>query len=240
MTDPGPGPIEAATARLLAWLGRVAGAPARVGLPGPSEPDGSAQPASSAGPDLDGVVLWPLDVRPAVQTRSAGPREPYRFTIRYLVTASLRSLDRVLADAVAHGEPEISLTAGDSALWSALGVPPRPALILDVPAQIAYAEQVAPPVLHPLRIDLIARRTLAGTVVGPGDVPIAAIRVDVLGTTLSTNTDAHGRFSLAGVPDTGEVRLRLVGRGRVFVTAIDPRAVSAEEDLTIHCEMPTR
>jgi len=234
MTEPGLGPIEAATARLLDWLSRAAGTPARVGPP-------SADPANRSEQDGDGVSLWPLELRPARQIRSTGHREPYRFTVRYLVAASgdgaLRSLDRVLAAAVGAGEPEVLLEAGDAALWLALGVPPRPALLVDVPAQVAYAEPTAPPVLHPLRIEHIARRTLAGTVVGPGDVPLAAMRIHVEGTTLTTNTDAQGRFSVAGVPDTGEVRLRLVGRGRTFLTAVDP---ASEEDLTIHCDLPTR
>ena len=36
--------------------------------------------------DGDGLTLWPLELRPARQTRSSGAvREPYRFTVRYLL-----------------------------------------------------------------------------------------------------------------------------------------------------------
>ncbi|NUO61663.1 MAG: carboxypeptidase regulatory-like domain-containing protein [Hamadaea sp.] len=242
MTDPGPGPIEAATARLLDWLGRTAGVAARL-----SEPDAAiaadvvalrhdGDPHGGPHPPTGGVTVYLLEVRPARQTRGTGPREPYRFTVRFLVTGPVRALDSVLTAAVHAGEPEILLTAGDPALWQALGVPPRPALIVDLPAVVGYAEQPAPPVLHKLKIEHVARRTLAGTVVGPGDVPLPAVRVEVLGTTLTTTTDARGRFTVAGVPDTGEVRLRLVGRGRTFVAAVDP----GEPDLILRCDLPTR
>jgi len=229
MTRPGPGPIESATASLLDWLGQTAGRPAR--LAAPAETVGGAAE--------DGVALWPLELRPQRQTRSAGHREPFRFGVRYLVTATgpdaLRLLDRVLTAAVTAGEPEISLEAGDPALWQALGTAPRPALLVDVPAQVEHAQQSAPPVLHPLQIKHIARSTITGLVVGPGDEPMAAMRVEVLGTPYATHTDAQGRFTVAGVPEAAEVRLRLVGRGQTLTAAVDP----AEADLVIHCELPT-
>jgi hypothetical protein len=229
MTPPGPGPIEGATAGLLEWLGQTAGRPAHLAAPG----DTTAAAAQ------DGVALWPLELRPQRQTRSAGRREPFRFGVRYLVTATgpdaLRLLDRVLTAAVTAGEPEISLEAGDPVLWQALGTAPRPALLVDVPAQVEHAPQTAPPVLHPLQIKHIARRTIAGLVVGPGDVPLAAMRVEVLGTAYATHTDAQGRFTVAGVPEATEVRLRLVGRGQILTAVVDP----AEADLVIHCDLPT-
>ncbi|NUR70063.1 MAG: carboxypeptidase regulatory-like domain-containing protein [Hamadaea sp.] len=234
MTDPGPGPIEAASARLLDWLGRTAGTAAHLS---------TAEQKSGGKPD-SGVTVYPLEVRPARQTRGTGPREPYRFTVRFLVTGPLPALDRLLIAAVRAGEPEILLTAGDPALWQALGIPPRPALIVDLPAAVTFPELPAPPVLHPLKIEHIGRRTLAGTVVGPGDVPLAAVRVEVLGTTLTATTDAHGRFTVAGVPDTGEVRLRLAGRGRTFVAAVEPGGDIGGgpdgPDLILRCDLPTR
>jgi hypothetical protein len=220
------GPIETATADLLDWLGRAAGQPARLAAPGDSADEG--------------LALWPLELRTLRQTRGVSRREPYRFGVRYLVTATgpnpLRLLDRVLAAAVAAGEPEILLAAGDPALWQAFAAAPRPALLVDVPAQLAYTPQTAPPVLHPLRIKHIARRTLTGLVVGPGDEPLAAMRVEVAGTPYATHTDAQGRFTVAGVPEAAEVRLRLVGRGQTLTAVVDP----AEADLVIHCELPTR
>ena len=51
------GPIEAATQDLMAWLAQAAGQPARLGPP----QDGAA----------DGLSLWPLELRPQRQTRTA-------------------------------------------------------------------------------------------------------------------------------------------------------------------------
>lgn len=229
MTGTGPstsdrGAVEAATGDLLLWVSETAGQQVRLGTPG----------------DDGALSLWPLELRPQRQIRSAAAaREPFRFTVRHLLAAggagSLPQLDRILAAAVAAGEPDVLLEAGDPQLWRAFGVPPRPALLLDVPAQIAFAVPSAPPVRHPLRIQHVARRTLAGQVVGPGDVPLAAMRVEVAGTSHTTHTDAQGRFSVPGVPDTGEARLRLVGRGHVLTVVVDP----AEADLVVHCDLPT-
>ncbi|MFF5174631.1 carboxypeptidase-like regulatory domain-containing protein [Micromonospora sp. NPDC000089] len=226
----GRGPIEAATAELAAWLADAAGADVPVG------------PPVDGGPDA-GLTLWPLALRPARQTRGTGAPEPYRLTVRYLVSAgspaALAGLDRVLAAAAAAGEPELVLEAGDPALWRAFGVPPRPAVLVDVPAQLTRAVPPAPPVLHPLRLRQLAMRDLTGRVVGPQEQPLAAMRVELVGTPYATETDPAGRFRLSGVPHDPErpdvlVRLRLVGRGRTLTAEVDP----ADADLVIVCEPP--
>lgn len=232
MTGDGRGPIEAATAELAAWLAGAAGEDVPVG------------PPVDGGPTA-GLTLWPLALRPARQTRGTGAREPYRFTVRYLVSAAgpaaLARLDRVLAAAAAEGEPELVLEAGDPALWRAFGVPPRPALLIDVPAQVARPLPAAPPVLRPLRLRQLAMRDLDGRVVGPEEQPLAAMRVELVGTPYATHTDAAGRFRIAGVPHDPEqpdrpVRLRLVGRGRTLTAEVDP----GEPDIVIVCEPPAR
>ncbi|MEH1055585.1 carboxypeptidase-like regulatory domain-containing protein [Micromonospora sp. CPCC 206171] len=231
MTDDGRGPVEAATADLAAWLATAAGEVVPVGPPADGEP-------------ADGLTVWPLELRPGRQTRGTGNREPYRFTVRYLLSAAgpaaLPRLDRVLAAAVVDGEPEVLLEAGDPELWRAFGVPPRPALLIDVPAQVARPLPAAPPVLHPLRLRQLPMRTLDGRVVGPQEQPLAAMRVELVGTAQATQTDPAGRFRLTGVPDDpeqpGPVRLRLVGRGHTLTADVDP----ADTDLVIVCEPPAR
>lgn len=230
MTGDGPGPVEAATAGLAAWLAGAAGEDVPVGPPA----DGGV-----------GLTLWPLALRPARQTRGTGTPTPYRFTIRYLVAAAgpaaLAGLDRVLTAAATAGEPELVLEAGDPALWVTLGVAPRPALLVDVPAQVTSTPPVAPPVLHPLRLHRLDLRDLVGRVVGPQRQPLAALRVELVGTPYATHTDAGGRFRLAGVPHDPDhpdqpVRLRLVGRGRTLTAEVDP----ADADIVIVCEPPAR
>ncbi|MGR6320440.1 carboxypeptidase regulatory-like domain-containing protein [Micromonospora soli] len=221
------GAIEAAVADVAAWLAGAAGAPVPVGPPR-DDPDG-------------GLTVWPLELRPARQTVPSGAaREPYRFVVRLLVAGTgpdaLPALDRVLAAAAAAGEPEVVLAAGDPELWRAFGVPPRPALLLDVPAQLARPLPAAPPVLQPLRLRQLAMRTLDGQVVGPQRQPLAAMRVEVVGTPYATETDHAGRFRLVGLPHDPEapdrpVRVRLVGRGRTLTADLDP----ADPDLVIVC-----
>jgi hypothetical protein len=225
MTDTRPGPVEAATQDLMAWLAKT-GQPVRQA------------PPSDTG---DGLTLWPLELRPQPQVHSGGPhREPFRFAVRYLLTASgphaLRLLDAVLVAAVRAGQPQFILDAGDPALWHAFGTPPRPALLVDAPVQILYLDKTAPPVLHPLQLSIIPRVTLTGRVVGPGDVPLAAMRVEVLGMPLRAETGTDGRFTIAGVPEADTVPLRLVGRGQVLTAQVDP----TDADLVIKCDLPVR
>lgn len=221
------GAIEAAVADLAAWLTGAAGEPVPVGPPR-DDPAG-------------GLTVWPLELRPARQTAGSGrAREPYRFVVRLLVSgagpAALPALDRVLAAAAAAGTPEVVLAAGDPALWPSFGVAPRPALLVDVPAQIARPRPSAPPVRHPLRLRQLDLRILAGRVVGPEWQPLAALRVELVGTPYATQTDHAGRFRLVGVPhdpdDPGRpVRVRLVGRGRTLTADLDP----ADPDPVIVC-----
>ncbi|MFD6260797.1 carboxypeptidase-like regulatory domain-containing protein [Micromonospora chalcea] len=212
------GAIEAAVADVASWLTGAAGEPVPVGPPR-DDPDG-------------GLTLWPLELRPARQTATGGAaREPYRFVVRLLVAgggpAALAALDRVLAAATTAGRPELVLATGDPALWRALGVAPRPALLLDVPARIDRPAPIAPPVRHPLRLRQLGMRTLDGRVVGPQDQPLAAVRVELVGSAQATETDAAGRFRLAGVPHDPDspdapVRIRLIGAGRVHTAELDP------------------
>jgi hypothetical protein len=231
MSTDGRGPIETATAELAAWLATAAGEPVPVG---PPRADG----------DAAGLTLWPLELRPAQQTRSSGAvREPYRFTVRYLLCvtgpAALPVLDRVLTAATTAGRYQVVLEAGDPPLWTAFGTGPRPALLFDVPAQVDHPTPSAPPVLRPLRLRQLQMRTLTGRVVGPQDQPLAAMRIELPGTAYATLTDRDGRFRIVGVPHDpdhpGPVRLRLTGRGQVLTAEVDP----AEADLVIVCAPPT-
>jgi hypothetical protein len=209
------GALQAATAALASWLATVTGASVRVGTP----TDGS-------------VALWPYDLRAARQTTGTGARHPYRFTVRYVVAADLPALDRVLAEAVRTGEPTISLDGLDPAVWSALGVPPRPVLLVEVPATIVHAVPDVPLVRAPLTLRHADLQPLDGAVLGPDDQPLAEVRVGVSGTAIVTYTDSAGRFRLAGVPGPGHVCLRIEGRGRAFTADVD---LPSTEPVVIRC-----
>ncbi|MDM4722265.1 carboxypeptidase regulatory-like domain-containing protein [Micromonospora sp. WMMA1363] len=223
------GSIEAAVTNVAAWLTDTVGEPVPIDMP---RNDG------------DGLVLWPLELRSVLQTRGGTGRDPYRLVVRLLVcgtgTAALSRLDRVIAAAASAGEPEVRLTAGDPALWRVFGVAPRPAVLVDVPAQIARPQPPVPPVLEELRVRQVDMRTLAGRVVGPRQQPLAAVRVEIEATGQATYTDADGRFRLAGVPlDPDQpdrpVRIRLLCRGRVDVTELAP----GKPEHVIVCQAPT-
>ncbi|GIJ76901.1 hypothetical protein SAMN05443287_104451 [Micromonospora phaseoli] len=227
----GHGPIEAATAELAAWLAGAAGDAVPVGPPRPDADPGR-------------LTLWPLELRPARQTRGSGGPEPYRLVVRYLLAAggpdALAALDRVLVAATAASGRTLALEAGDPALWAAFGAPPRPSLLIDVPVQVTHPSQPAAPVLHPLRLRQLDMLTLDGRVVGPAEQPLAAMRVEVIGQPYATQTDPAGRFRVVGVPHDpehpGPVRLRLTGRGQVLTAEVDP----ADPDIVIVCTPPTR
>ncbi|MGW3603859.1 carboxypeptidase-like regulatory domain-containing protein [Micromonospora sp. NPDC005161] len=232
MSTDGRGPIETATAELAAWLTNAAGEAVPIG---PPRTDG----------DAAGLTLWPMELRPARQTRSSGAvREPYRFTVRYLLCvtgpAGLDRLDRVLAAATRDGRYPVVLEAGAAPLWTAFGTAPRPGLLIDVPTQVDHPTPAAPPVLHPLRLRQLESRTLTGRVVGPEEQPLAEMRVELPGTASAARTDPDGRFLIVGVPHDpehpGPVRLRLTGRGLVLTAEVDP----AEPDIVIVCAPPTR
>lgn len=231
MSTDGRGPIETATTELAAWLTSAAGEPVPIGPP-------------RACGDAAGLTLWPLELRPARQTRSSGAvREPYRFTVRYLLCvtgpAGLPRLDRVLTAATSDGSYPVVLEAGDAPLWTAFGATPRPALLIDVPAQVDHPTPAAPPVLRPLRLRQLEVRTLTGRVVGTEDQPLAAMRIELPGTGSATRTDTDGRFLIVGVPHDPEhpspVRLRLTGRGLVLTADVD----AGEDDIVIVCAPPT-
>ena len=231
MTTDGRGPIETATAELVAWLTSAAGEPVPVGPP-------------RACDDADGLTLWPLELRPARQTRSSGAvREPYRFTVRYLLCvtgpAGLPRLDRVLTAATSDGSYPVVLEAGDPPLWTAFGTAPRPALLIDVAAQVDHPTPAAPPVLQPLRLRQLGVRSPrrpGGRPRGPttgGDAGRAA-----------RHRVRHPHRPRRPVPDRrrparprapGPVRLRLTGRGLVLTADVDP----TEADIVIVCAPPT-
>jgi hypothetical protein len=223
MTSAHAGPIETATAELLSFVEGACAATVRVGVP-----EEAAEP---------GLWLWPYELRALRQTTGTGPRHPYRFAVRYLVagsgTAALGLLDRVLTAAVRAGEPELSLEQPDPGLWRALGLAPRPVLGFQMPATVSHEAPDTPLVRGPLVLRHLAMRPLAGTVRGPGDQPVAGLRVEVAGTPLAAYTDRDGRFGFAAIPGGDRIDLRLSGRGRTFTATVER---TGDEPVSVRCD----
>ena len=228
MPDPGSGPIARSMTDLAAWLSTV-DTSVWIGDPGAEDAPAGA------------LSAWPVAVLADQEVRGSLLRQPMRLRVRYLVTAgggtvdadSARLLDPVLSAAAVGGSVAVVLEPVPVELWQALGLRPRAALLVDVPAQVERATPRVPLVRGPLTVHGTPMRSLSGRVVGPGDVPLAGIRVEapVLGT--STYTDNGGRFAFGGLPAGEPARLVLVGRGRQFEAEV---STDAEAPVLIRCD----
>jgi hypothetical protein len=149
--------------------------------------------------------------------------------VRHLVLAAgpdqsaTRLLDRVLIAAVQTGAPEVRLGPLPPELWLALGLAPRPALLFDVAARIDRTVPAPPLVRSPLRIEESAIRGLSGTIIGPHDIPMADLRVEIAATGAYAQTNSRGEFGFSNVPAQDRTRLRIVGKGRRYETEVDSR-----------------
>ncbi|WP_309893001.1 carboxypeptidase regulatory-like domain-containing protein [Archangium sp.] len=209
--------IDEVDQRLRTWVGRVLG----------------GAPVSLAVPDREtvdrGVGLYLLELGPAPPPRTAR-RPPLRVSLCYLVTAGAESPERahhVLGELVfaAMEEPdfEVDLSPVPVAMWTALGVLPRPSFRLRVPLERERPMPVVPRVKVPLITRTVPSTALLGRVVGPGDLPITDAVVELPSMGLSARTDTWGRFRFASVPaDTPLGRLEVRAKGAVL-------AVRAEE-----------
>jgi hypothetical protein len=110
---------------------------------------------------------------------------------------------------------DVDLTPPSSEAWVALGVTPQPSFVMVVPFK---QERPQPPVKYvrkPLVVQAGSMLTVAGTVVGPGDVPLAGATVEIAGLNMHEQTDAYGRFSFRSAPGgTQPIRLRIAAKGR--------------------------
>lgn len=224
-----PGPIEAASATLVSWLAEVAG-------PAVQEPPSDADDGAA------GLAVWPLELLPDQQGSAASAGRPLRLRVRHLVTGkggaaqAVRLLDQALVAAAAgNGAPEVAFAPVAPEVWLALGARPRPALLFDVTAQVARPAAVGPRVRAPLQVQDGSLRAISGRVLGPEDVPLAGIRLEVSGTGASTYSGTGGAFALPGVPARVPLRLLLSGRG--VRRLADVPADAAADDIVIRFDL---
>jgi hypothetical protein len=226
--DPRDGPVAAATADLVAWLRDAVAMPVHIGPP----------TAIDTGDPV--VAAWPIELRPDQEARGAGQRMPMRLILRCLVCASgavdeaTRLFDRVLVAAAAAVERVSVLEPPSAQTWLAFGVAPRPALLFDIPLQIARRTPSAPLVRQPMQVQTMSLLALRGRIVGPGDIPLSDMRVELASTGHSTHTDPNGQFVLAGVPAGEPARLRLRGRGQYLLAQVD---TPSTDPVVIHWNM---
>ena len=150
---------------------------------------------------------------------------PLQLALRYLVTATHedpetahRWLSRLLSAASGHTEFAVELHPMPPEVWRALGVPPQPAFSLRVPLRIERPEPPARPVLKKVEVINAPLHTLTGLLLGPGDVPIANARIELLGSEAVSTTDTKGHFRLDAIPPERQARrLRILTKGRTLI-----------------------
>jgi hypothetical protein len=210
--------LEAADERLKQWAGGVLAGADALRL---------APPAAA---ETEGVSLYLLELLPKPPARGA-PRPYAEVVLRYLVSAAAATpeaahavLGRLLASAVAQADFEVEAAPPPLALWQAFGVAPRPAFVIRVVVRIDLPTVRARPVRQPMAVDLGLVVPLHGTLLGPGDVPIAGALVEAPSVHRATHTDPRGRFTLPGLPAASPCVLRIVAKGREFILETAPGA----------------
>ena len=221
---------------LASLLGEAAAPPSRGEVAvafGPPGPDGG--PAAEPGRAPRGINLHLLSIAPhARATTRIERRTESRLVLRYLATSWAEQRD--VADAMLcalafhllgrgasgpDGRSEIELEAAPPSLeiFAALGLPPRPALILGLPLVHVEGAAPAPRVTRPPAVRAEPAGTLWGKLVGPDALPIAAAQVELPAFGRVTETDRTGQFQFHGVPadPAGQtIRVRARGAERSF------------------------
>ena len=193
---------------------------------GPPGPDGSSAP--QAGRKQQGINLHLLSIAPHPQAAARGERRTEsQLVLRYLVTswAEQRELAESLLCTLAFhllgrgaggpdGRSEIVVEAAPLEILAALGLPPRPALMVGVPLVHIEVAEPARRVMHPPIVRSEGATTLWGVLLGPGDVPVAAAQVELPAFGRFAETDPAGQFRITGVPaNLADRTIRVRARG---------------------------
>lgn len=223
--------IDETDRRLTTWIGGILDQ-ANVSLAPPA--------ATESGKGVGLYLLELLQSQPPRGTR----RPPLLMTLRYLVTTHApkpedahQMLGALVVAALQDPEFEVEQEPLPVALWSALGVGPRPSFVLRVPLRVDRPEKLAPLVRQPLIVKQLPLRGFAGRVLGPDDIPIMNARVELPALDLFTSTDSKGRFHFAAIPDApGSRQLRVRAKGQEFSINTE-QAEADNEPLVIHLKL---
>lgn len=224
--------IDDTDRRLAAWISGILDQ-VNVTLAPPS----ATESARSVGLYLMELVQSPT---PARDTH----RPPLMMTLRYLVTTQAakpedahQMLGKLAIAALENPEFEVEQESLPPALWTALGIAPRPAFVLRVPFRHERTEKRAPIVRKPIVIKQLPLRSFAGQIVGPENIPLMNARVELPAFELYTNTDSKGRFHFSSVPAApGPRLLRVRAKGQEFSINTE-QADSDKEPLVIHLQL---
>lgn len=187
-----------------------------------------------------GVSLYLLALaRPSPAWMNRQPTS--QIALRYLITTWAANdeeahhlLGKLIYAVMEKREYELDLTELPTPLWTALGIGPRPSCTLIAPLAFERPEPVSHLVRGPLVIHGAPIRSLHGVVLGPGDIPIAGASVELSALSLSSHTDAHGRFHFSSVPaEPRAMQLLIKARGYTQSVVVE-HPLSEKEVLAIH------
>jgi hypothetical protein len=118
--------------------------------------------------------------------------------------------------------------------WLAFAIMPRPAFVLRIPARFVRPEPDTPLVHAPLVLQSTPTTTLHGRVLGPRDIPLPDVRVELPALQLSDRTDAHGWFRFSTVPAEPRTKqIRISAKGRQIDVAVEQPA-ALNDSVVIH------
>jgi len=172
----------------------------------------------------EAVGLYLLEVADTFLPRTQH-RAPLQVKLRYLVTAWAKEaarahhlLGRLLFAALENEDFTVALAPPPATLWSAFGLAPRPAFLLEMPFSRERPEPRTKRI-HQALTQSVLTVPLEGQVLGPGDVPLPGAVVELPKTELFAETDASGWFRLPRVPSQPRptlLRVRARGEIRAF------------------------
>ena len=184
---------------------------------------------------------------------SVGTHRPsaMQIVLRYLITVweiydiqVHLLLERLITDVLTNPTHrfEVDFTALPDTLWLALGVAPRPALVLTLQVLVEKPQAPFPVIRHPLDIQFMqSTRKLEGKVYGPDpQMPIVGARIELPALHLNSSTDVHGYFSFdlmepveAPAPDTVDCfEILIKYKGQTW-----PRSITPGELLTFDIDI---
>ncbi len=168
----------------------------------------------------DGVDIRLVGLAPRPTPRAASPSPSLTLAADYLLT--VRAVDAVaeqtgimelMLAAMEYEHAELATDRDVPRLCVDLGLPPALGLVLRATISRRRPAVRAPLVRFPLKVTSGELGVLQGSVLGPGDTPVAGAVVRAEGVDRAAQTDAFGRFRLYGPVGGAVVRLNVRARG---------------------------
>ncbi|MEO8392029.1 MAG: hypothetical protein ABI700_03465 [Chloroflexota bacterium] len=200
--------IDQIDERLKAWVAGVLG-DVSIALTPPRETQ-----------DDPVVHLYLMKIVPTLATQDAS-RPPKQVKLHYLITVraaapeqSHKLLGELIDAALDSTDFEIDYDPLPPETWLALGAELQPGFVIQVPFTRERTAAAAQLVRVPMVTRASSITSLQGVVVGPKDLPLAGILVELPTLRQYQRTDSRGRFRFPTVPAEPTTKLlHLSGKG---------------------------